>query len=173
MCSPCWAVSNAVYCLALSCFVFEISGEGGYPPPPRPRLGAKLARTPVGARVKIWAFFKNSGLHPSFIFEGNWELGPLGACPLHEMKMMRPLMPGKGGKICPHQSPCLHISRRQLENGREQRCEIFRTCLEQGRRHRGAGGAAAPQPPKAKTELKTFHYFVRKICRFPKIVTNI
>ena len=34
--------------MSLSCLVFEISGGGGYPPP---LVGAKLARTPVGARV--------------------------------------------------------------------------------------------------------------------------
>ena len=36
--------------MSLACFVFDISeGGGGYPPP----VGTKMARTPVGARVKV------------------------------------------------------------------------------------------------------------------------
>ena len=49
-------MSNAVYRLSLACFVFEISGGGGYPPPP---VGTKVARTPVGARVKTKGKWSN------------------------------------------------------------------------------------------------------------------
>ena len=46
----CPPVSNAIYSLSLTCFVFEISGRGdGCPPPP---VGTMLAQAPVGARVK-------------------------------------------------------------------------------------------------------------------------
>ena len=44
-------LSNAVCRFSLHCLVFEISGGGGRSSPPP--VGAKLAQTPVGARVNI------------------------------------------------------------------------------------------------------------------------
>ena len=48
-------VSNAVYRLSLAYLVFEtVRGGGGYSPPPPPApVRTKLAKTPVGAEVKI------------------------------------------------------------------------------------------------------------------------
>ena len=50
-CRPCPSVSHSVYRLSLSCSVSEILG--GATAPTSPPVGAKLARTPVGARVKM------------------------------------------------------------------------------------------------------------------------
>ena len=52
-CRPSPKLSNAVCRFSLRCLVFEISGwGGGRSSAPRP-VGAKLAQSPVGARVKI------------------------------------------------------------------------------------------------------------------------
>ena len=51
------SAASVVYRLSLACFVFEISGGGGYPP-----VGTKVARTPVSARARTsTAFFLGGG----------------------------------------------------------------------------------------------------------------
>ena len=80
---PC--VSDAVYRLSLSCFVLEISGGAVIRPPP---VGAKLAQTPVGARVNPrtprggvvstppWGFFE---VHAKRLVVAGWNFQyPLG-----------------------------------------------------------------------------------------------